>query len=60
MLAGLERCVEAVQQFRRDGLGVPRVLQAWQQDDEFIAPQPCDGIDVAQVFLEPVSNAFEQ
>lgn len=34
--------------------------QARQQNDELVAAQACDGVDVAQGLLEPVCNAFEQ
>ncbi|MNP56140.1 hypothetical protein D3C76_1508430 [compost metagenome] len=36
------------------------MLQAGEQDDEFVAAQARDGVDVAQLVLEAHGNALEQ
>lgn len=60
MLAGLEGRREAVQQRGGNGFGVAAALQAREQDNEFIAAQSGDGVDIAQVFLQPLGDALEQ
>lgn len=47
MLAGLERRTETIEQFGGDVVGVAGLLQAGQQDDEFVTAQTRHGIDVA-------------
>ena len=60
VFSGLKRRTEAGQQFVGDADGVAGLQQAGQQDDELITAEPGDGVDVAQVFLEALGDAFEQ
>ena len=60
VLAGLERWGEAVEQFIGQVFGIAGLLQAGQQDDEFVAAQARHGVDVAQLLLEAHGDVLEQ
>jgi hypothetical protein len=51
---------EAGQQLVGDGAGVAGLVQAGQQDDEFVAAQAGHGVDVAHLLLQALGDAFEQ
>lgn len=59
VLTRLERRGEAGQQFIGQVLGVAGLLQAGQEDDEFVAAQAGDGVDVAQLLLEAHGDVLE-
>jgi hypothetical protein len=58
VIARLKRRRKTVEQLDGDDFGVGRILQARQQDDEFVATESRDGVDVAQVLLQAHRNAF--
>ncbi len=60
MLAGLEGGVETRQQLVGDGARVTGLVQARQQDDEFVAPQARHGVHVAHLLFEALCDALEQ
>ncbi|MNN23892.1 hypothetical protein D3C81_1373030 [compost metagenome] len=60
MFTGLERRGETVEKFGGDVVGIAGLLQARQQDNEFVTPQARHGIDVTQLLLEAHGNALEQ
>ncbi|MOA03335.1 hypothetical protein D3C78_1228360 [compost metagenome] len=60
MFTRLEWRGETVQQLVGDMIGVTGLLQAGQQDDEFVTAQARHGIDVPQLLLEAHGNALEQ
>eukprot|EP00659_Diplonema_papillatum_P013429 gene13429-biopygen13469 len=60
MLPRLERWGEAGQQLIGQVFGVAGLLQAGQQDDEFVTAQAGDGVDVSQLVLEANGDVLEQ
>lgn len=58
MLTGLERGAEAIEQLGGNVVGIAGLLQAGEQDDEFVATQSRHGIDIAQLLLEAHGDAF--
>ncbi|MNL02295.1 hypothetical protein D3C87_1227960 [compost metagenome] len=60
VFAGLERRGETIEQFGGDVVGIAGLLQARQQNDEFVTPQARHGVDVTQLLLEAHGNALEQ
>ena len=56
----LERCAEAFEQFLRDLFGVLRLVQAGQQDDEFVAAETGHGVDIAQLQFQACGDGLEQ
>ena len=60
LVVGDEGVAEAVQQFFRHVLGVGALVQAGQQDDEFVAALACDGVDIAQLFAQAPGDGFQQ
>ena len=60
MVVELERRAKAFEQFLRDLLGVLRLVQAGQQDDEFVAAETGHGVDIAQLQFQACGDGLEQ